>query len=150
MSRSEYNRQYYREHKEGMTIKNNIYYSENREKVLERQKQFRIDNNQKMKNRDKESWRKRTERERTKYNESRKIALEKLGNKCVRCGFNDPRALQIDHKNNDGYKQRKEMNVRKFHKILLTMATEELKNKYQLLCANCNWIKKHEKKWRGT
>ena len=78
---------------------------------------------------------------------------KRLGGKCLRCGFKDSRALQIDHINGGGYAERK--------KIAGTMATwymhvlRELdagkKNKYQLLCANCNWIKRFEngehKKW---
>ena len=46
-----------------------------------------------------ESW-KRIQREK------RLLVLSKLGGKCCRCGFDDPRALQIDHVNGDGYKER--------------------------------------------
>lgn len=66
-----------------------------------------------------------------------------LGNACRRCGFRDPRALQIDHVNNDGYvtRQREQSSYRRAKKIL-----EELKagitGRYQILCANCNWIKR--------
>ena len=34
-------------------------------------------------------------------------ALDHLGNVCVRCGFSDPRALQIDHVNGNGLRETK-------------------------------------------
>lgn len=73
-------------------------------------------------------------------------ALIRLGNKCIRCGFSDPRALQIDHISGGGNKWRQANQGCRdsFHLIILKMSEEELKTKYQLLCANCNWIKKSE------
>jgi hypothetical protein len=40
------------------------------------------------------------------------------------------------------------------YKRILTLSQEELSSEYQLLCANCNWIKKYEEnskylKWFG-
>jgi len=67
--------------------------------------------------------------------------IEKLGGKCVKCGFSDSRALQIDHINGYGTKERATMGRRRY---LLTVLTSEEKGKYQLLCANCNWIKRFE------
>ena len=74
----------------------------------------------------------------------RNATIEALGAKCVKCGFEDRRALQIDHINGGGSKERKERPYKgSFHKSVLKsfMAKE---NKYQLLCANCNWIKRVE------
>lgn len=71
--------------------------------------------------------------------------LQKLGGKCRKCGFTDPRALQVDHINGDGARERRTMNLHRFSIIVLRDTT----NKYQLLCANCNWIKRHEKKEYG-
>jgi len=69
--------------------------------------------------------------------------FEKLGNKCVRCGFSDSRALQIDHIYGGGVKEIKTLNNRqKFLKKVLM----DKKGKYQILCANCNAIKKVENK----
>lgn len=75
----------------------------------------------------------------------RKEALEALGGKCVRCGFNDRRALQIDHigghgakdiQGNGGY------NSIYLRKVIKSFLVGE--GIYQLLCANCNWIKRSE------
>lgn len=72
----------------------------------------------------------------------RNTVLEKLGGVCVKCGFSDTRALQIDHINGNGAAERRLLNhhTKAFlHAVLLDEG-----EKYQLLCANCNWIKRHE------
>lgn len=74
----------------------------------------------------------------------RKSAIAALGNKCNRCDFSDYRALQIDHVNGGGSKERKERDYRgSFHKHVIESVLKK-ENKYQLLCANCNWIKRFE------
>jgi len=72
----------------------------------------------------------------------RLAALEILGGECVRCGFDDYRALQIDHINGNGTKERKSM-TKNYHKAVIASVLNN-ENKYQLLCANCNWIKRVE------
>lgn len=68
--------------------------------------------------------------------------LELLGNKCSSCGFSDTRALQIDHINGGGYATRLHTcTAKRYRKIL-----EGGGDGYQLLCANCNQIKKYEKR----
>lgn len=72
--------------------------------------------------------------------------MEALGGKCVKCGFKDVRALQIDHINGGGSQERKERDFKmNFHKHVLESFIRK-ENKYQLLCANCNWIKRFENK----
>lgn len=74
----------------------------------------------------------------------RKSALEILGGKCVRCGFSDERALQIDHINGGGVKEiREHLFKGNYHKYVIESVLSK-KVKYQLLCANCNWIKRSE------
>jgi hypothetical protein len=73
----------------------------------------------------------------------RKELLAFLGGKCVRCGFSDWRALQIDHVDGHGKDHRRELGSKfssQFRKEVMTDTT----GKYQLLCANCNWIKREE------
>lgn len=70
----------------------------------------------------------------------RKLALEKLGNVCVRCGYSDVRAIHIDHVNGDGKHER---NIRKSLNRKIALELVDI-SRYQLLCANCNWIKKVE------
>ena len=74
----------------------------------------------------------------------RSAALAALGNKCVHCGFTDLRAMQIDHINGGGRKERFDVfgtSPRKLYKAVIN----DDGNKYQLLCANCNQIKRIEK-----
>ena len=76
----------------------------------------------------------------------RNATLEALGGKCLLCGFADKRALQIDHINGGGSKERKERLYKgSFHAYVLKSFLAK-ENKYQLLCANCNWIKRYENK----
>jgi len=70
--------------------------------------------------------------------------MELLGNKCVKCGFSDIRALQIDHKIGSCIKDRiKFKNDNLAHIYYLKNPIFALNN-LQILCANCNWIKRSE------
>jgi hypothetical protein len=69
------------------------------------------------------------------------IVFELLGGKCICCGFSDPRGFQIDHINGGGHRQRGGMNMYSFYKFVLAHPEE-----FQLLCANCNQIKRLENK----
>lgn len=78
---------------------------------------------------------------------TKKVRLETLtfvgganGIKCIKCGFDDKRALQIDHVNGGGLKEIRELkNNRKYLELIKSKPQN-----YQILCANCNWIKRHE------
>ena len=80
-------------------------------------------------------------RMRKRYNKSRLAIIKFLGGKCS-CGFADPRALQVDHRNGGGLKAFKtgDWNWLQYHKKIMADPTN-----YQLLCANCNWIKRAER-----
>ena len=82
----------------------------------------------------------------TKRDKIRDDLLAFLGGECVSCGFRDKRALQLDHINGNGYKDKKffsDMYVGyKYYLLNPVLANQNL----QVLCANCNWIKKHENK----
>src|SRR5574341_1902236 len=79
---------------------------------------------------------------RIKYAKLRKDAILKLGGVCQRCGFSDHRALQIDHIRGNGAVERRAMTN---YKIYQKIVAGESQHNYQLLCANCNWIKRYEK-----
>lgn len=68
----------------------------------------------------------------------RQAVLDLFGGKCGTCGFDDWRALQIDHIAGGGYQERKRINQYQVSKRVLAHSDE-----YQLLCANCNWIKRY-------
>ena len=105
------------------------YYKKNKKHLSEYQKKWQRGNSEYQKNH---------------LRNLRKSVIEALGAKCMRCGFDDTRALQIDHINGGGSQERKAKGFSgSFHRnVLRSFINKE--NKYQLLCANCNWIKRVE------
>lgn len=80
------------------------------------------------------------------YQKIRLKTLNALGGKCIRCNFEDERALQVDHVNSDGsIEYKKYSGVSFFYHVLKHLNS----NRYQVLCANCNWIKRREKEECG-
>ena len=79
------------------------------------------------------------------HRETRKELFQLLGTECVQCGFSDIRALQLDHKNGHGYDDRKKFKLSGTLLYQFYLKNPELaKEKLQVLCANCNWIKRDE------
>lgn len=126
-------------------------YRKNKIKILKRNKKWR-DNNQEW---TKKYSQKNKEKQRTRVckrrNELKFAIFALLGNKCANpnClvigGCSDPRCLQVDHINSGGNKKRRNIGPEQYYKTIL----EEIQNgskDYQLLCANCNWIKRYENK----
>ena len=72
---------------------------------------------------------------------TRIAAIVLLGEKCSRCGFDDIRALQIDHINAGGSQEFKKLGQGGVYRKVLTSPED-----YQCLCANCNWIKRSEER----
>ena len=93
---------------------------------------------------------KRRKKNRERIRELRRYWKEKafivLGGKCVRCEFKDMRALQIDHIKANAKKDKKYFGNYTYYKKIAEMSVEERKKTYQILCANCNWIKRWENK----
>jgi len=73
---------------------------------------------------------------------TRTRALMLLGGKCEVCGINDSRCLQIDHIAGGAYREPKQI------RSGTGLNREVLRNpfRFQLLCANHNWIKRFENK----
>ena len=67
----------------------------------------------------------------------RAAAIVFLGSVCVQCGFGDSRALQIDHVRSNGSEERRVLTPTAIYKRVLEVPAD-----YQLLCANCNYIKR--------
>ena len=90
-----------------------------------------------------------SKRQREKAIKLRKEAQNKLGGRCIKCGYSDWRALCADHINGGGYKERKEISGHGIWRKIRDGPIEEIKKEYQLLCSNCNMIKKIENKECG-
>lgn len=79
-------------------------------------------------------------------------AVNKLGGRCANpaCqwlnadgsrGCTDSRCLQIDHVYGDGAEDRKKFkHIISFYRFIVK---NDCAGRYQVLCANCNWIKRH-------
>lgn len=80
----------------------------------------------------------------------RKKIFAILGSKCIACGFDDERALQIDHVNGGGLKARRKLKGKGYGDACYRHVLKSIRSgntrEYQILCANCNWIKRHEKR----
>lgn len=64
-----------------------------------------------------------------------------MGGQCGCCGANDPRVLELDHIAGGGTKERRTLHhTSLWRKILKTQNRHDT----QLLCANCNRIKRYE------
>jgi len=72
--------------------------------------------------------------------------IEKLGGKCFICSFSDNRALQVDHVNGGGTKLNR---LKSWSIRYLGILNGTTDIKYQVLCANCNWIKRYTSKEVG-
>jgi len=119
------------------------YYAEHKEKRRQDSKNYRLRHPERN-SISCRKWRNNHMKQRRNYEciyfgKIRKKVIEILGNKCVRCGINDIRVLQIDHIKPCGSKNRKNLHLI-YKEILQNLNQKE----YQLLCSNCNWIKKFE------
>lgn len=79
--------------------------------------------------------------DRKRTNRQRENLFKLIGEKCVRCGFSDKRALQFDHVNGGG----RQRNLNKTYRQIMKDIRDN-SELFQTLCANCNWIKRHENK----
>lgn len=119
--------------KEYRRLHNKKWYQNNKEKSKENYRKYRLRPDFKVKARAYVN----------EYNyKLRERAILLLGGRCVKCGFSDHRALQFDHINGGGNRERNS-GIRAgahLHRRVLKGNHEGL----QLLCANCNWIKRYE------
>jgi hypothetical protein len=84
--------------------------------------------------------------QRRSWNKAKTLRLrlaitEKYGGACQCCGEDNYMFLTIDHKNNDGFEDKKKFknDANKFYRYI---RDSELQNdKYQILCSNCNCCK---------
>lgn len=101
----------------------------------------------------KESQRKYTKSEKGKLARSRAFSkyIQKVRSRifivlnpvCVKCGFSDIRALQLDHINGNGRKDMKRLGGNALSYLYYSKHLDEAKQNLQVLCANCNVIKKY-------
>lgn len=87
-----------------------------------------------------------------KYAKSRQLAIGLYGGKCCRCGFDNQLALQFDHVNGGTGVRSRSLSGWSPSTHIKDILKFKPGTKYQLLCANCNVIKKfteNEHSWRN-
>jgi hypothetical protein len=149
---------YYEKHKEERKNYQRNYFKEHREKIREYNREYQRQNPKKdylktYYETHKEQFRNYERKHRDERIKNKKIRILKLkskifhllGDKCVKCGFSDIRILQIDHINGNGNKEIKQFRgYREGYYGFVLKSIENKEEKYQLLCPNCNWLKRIE------
>ncbi len=115
------------------------YYLRHRGKISEKARLKRQENPELAREIAREYNRRHPETQIKRNRQVRQRVLKILGDKCIRCGFDDERALQVDHIDGGGTQERKTRGTMAIYYLVLKDSTP-----YQLLCANCNWIKRWE------
>jgi len=131
-----YQQKWQKLNKEKMREYNKKSYRKHRTQRLKAKKTYCLKNKLKIK-----------EARRKRYWKRKEYIFKELGNKCKHCRISDLRVLQIDHIDGGGHKEIKSFNsggfLHYYYRQLIQDRDKFLK-KYQLLCANCNWIKRVE------
>lgn len=134
-----YQKEYRKKHKKKMKKYLAIYYIKNKETLAQKDRK----NYEKTKEA-------RSRNAKVTHQKTRDEIIKLLGSKCsnsnclVPDGCKDPRCLQIDHVNGGGNKEAKKFSAGSiYYKHILEQIKVGSKD-YQLLCANCNWIKRNE------
>jgi len=140
-------KKYYLKNKEKLCKYQQKYYKENRGKILEKKEKYFLNNKDRIQQYNRMNINRKRKWEIKNRVKLRIEVIQLLGGKCANPyniehgGFmNDTRCLQIDHIYGGGNKEAKELGSRGILYKVLKDSNHKLK--YQLLCANCNWIKK--------
>lgn len=104
---------------------------------LDKLRQYAID-------REKRYRRNSAENRRTYKYKIRNKIFDALGAVCIRCGFSDIRALQLDHIKGNGRQDLLNHGGNQNMYLYYSKHLEDAKKELQVLCANCNWIKRAE------
>ena len=109
------------------------YYERNRQTMLGRQKVYKAENKYKIAKWHKEHSLKVKTEVMTYYGNGRCA--------CVKCGFDDIRALTIDHIDGGGNKHRQSISNNGGNNFYKWLLKNNLPEGYQTMCINCNVIK---------
>ncbi|MDD4877201.1 MAG: hypothetical protein PHQ86_08775 [Dehalococcoidales bacterium] len=153
----EKNKEWRDNNKEKVKENNRLYYQGNKDMILKRNQEYRNNNKEKVrkgkikgynKNRDKykeyqkaynkKNKEKIAERNRKRYQEMKIKLLKIVGKgivKCVQCGCDDVRLLEINHKNGGG---NKEMIGKRSHFIKSILDGKRQIDDLEILCRVCN------------
>lgn len=129
--KAEYSRKYRAENRDKLNAQTKRWHEDNRERSLASKKAYRKSNSAKVQ-----------EAKKRNRIEIREKALQELGGKCLMCGINDKRVLQIDHVDGGGSAERNKIGRDGIHRKVVRDGGFG----YQLLCANCHAIKTYNER----
>lgn len=145
------NKNYKLLNEEKLKIRRHNYYTNNKDKIVAQNKRYYILNKEKkkiyhhnhyLKNKDKIGQRMAISA--SKYHFMKKLDVisyySNNKNECAKCGFKDMRALSIDHINGGGRQHTKLINGN----LYLWLINNNHPNGFQVLCMNCQYIKRTE------
>lgn len=144
-----HNKEYYQAHREELLIKRKKYRENNKDAINARTRKYSHDHPDKIKLR---YYKKKDKIIKNTRERSLRIKTEVLTHYgfgkciCVRCGFNDMRALTIDHINGNGSEHRKNNKEIKGQRIYWWLIKNGFPDGYQTLCMNCQFIKRYQNK----
>lgn len=81
------------------------------------------------------------EQSRKSKNKLKSTLFDMYGHDCALCGFDDKRALTLDHIKNNGNLERKELGERG---VYYKARDNYLPDEYRILCMNCQFIERHK------
>ncbi len=143
-NQKDYNKNYYQEHKEEIKGYSKRYYEEHRGYYKERNKEWQSKHKEHYEDYKKKYYRDHKEENKEhqkKYYKQRRLKLLNIISNnnpcCVRCGCNDIRLLEINHKNGGGNKETKK--GKKSSKLRNDILNGKRKtDDLELLCRVCN------------
>lgn len=142
LKRLEYSRRYYQSHREEVAEYSRRHYQAHKLEIVGYHRKYHQAHKLERMNRDLEI-------------KCKTLSHYSNGNlACVMCGFDDIRALSIDHINGKGTKHRERMGILGSH-IYVWLEKNNYPEGYQTLCMNCQFIKRTEnkecawEKWSG-
>ena len=144
----ESHKKYYESHKEEQRVYTKNYYIKNKKRILKRCKKWYLKNKKKME-KYKKIWRLKNHERILKTGNAHRQQVKKEcffhyspDMKCQHCGYSDIRTLSIDHIDGKGaFHRRKDKNCRN---IYVWLKEREYPSGFQVLCMNCQWIKRVE------
>lgn len=77
-------------------------------------------------------------------NKYKVLVFNHYGTKCIGCGMSDLRCLSIDHINGDGNVHRRKLKSQGGSMFYRWIVRQGFPNWLQVLCMNCQFIKRHE------
>ena len=83
----------------------------------------------------------KSESDKKRNRENRRLCIEHYGSKCACCGETIYEFLTIDHINNNGAEERRELGINSGTETYKYLIKNNYPEGYQILCYNCNCAK---------